>query len=264
MHVSPSSRFLLVVAAFALAGGSPIVANAADPAWEGKPSAKIDIDLSSADTDHPTPTRTEGRFMLLHFDHVLKETGGKTHRIGVLKADYGIDITTTDGEKLAAGLRLDYRFEAGDSMPMLDQMYQAVPTNHFAAELKRVTDDDLVKNLPKDRSLIVLPVGSSLELQIGVHPPDSSIIDVAKIAGGDAPASPRRVRVAVNNVTRAGLHARSDPNTYDAAVGDVLPLVMECQLTVKKIVPPDEKHKILGWVEFSPNPPKKDEKADKK
>jgi hypothetical protein len=156
----------------------------------------------------------------------------------------------------------------GQAAPMLDAVYRAAGSPGNGIDFKRVADNDVVKELTDDRNLIVVPVGTSVRFVFhhsGGPLDDTSAIEVLSVTGSGAKCDPRRARVSVQNSAPAhGLTAGNNHATLEFPVGGVLPLVLNCQLAVKKIVPPNEKRKILGWVEFSPDPPKKNEKAEKK
>jgi hypothetical protein len=176
-----------------------------------------------------------------------------------LHADYDRYLATADGTTLYSELRFSYISRVGQTVPMLDAIYtvgESGPGN--AINLTRVTDKDFVKDPTDDRNLVIVPVGTSVRFVFyhdGQQLNDTSTIDVVRVAGDGTKGGVRRAQVSAKNSTPPrDLLAPNNRMRSELAVGDVVPLVLNCQLTVKKIVPPDEQRKILGWVEFDPIP----------
>jgi hypothetical protein len=192
----------------------------------------------------------------------------KTPEVGTLSTSFDRRFVAGGGAHEHAAVCFSYRLTVGDVLPMLDAMYKVIELRvENSVRLKRVTDKEFVKNLADDRNLIVIPVGtraSFLFLHNSSERPVDAIVGVDKIAVANRKPEAPKARLSVY-LDPGTPHAPAPVlKTIDASVGTVVDLVKGCQLTVKKIVPPDEKHKILGWVEFSPNPPKQKQAAEER
>ncbi|HEX3997062.1 MAG TPA: hypothetical protein VHX65_00760 [Pirellulales bacterium] len=204
-----------------------------------------------------SPHVDTGRFQLAGADSSME---GTTVLLPVetLRTYYGRYLAATDCSVTYANLWFSYKFHIGQAAPMLDAMYRSSGNPGNGIHFKRLTDDVSVKNLPDDRNLVIVPVGTSLRFVFfgrGGQLDERSSIEVVQLTGDDTAGSPRRARITVRTATTPREFATGGkPAKPEVAVGDTIPLAMSCQLAVKKIVPPDEKRAILGWVEFDPTP----------
>ena len=223
---------------------------------KGPPPTSVDWFCDVSNGAIPPTQMNAGRWRLVN----LNVNEDKHPFVGTLHTSYSRYISAGDGSRPHVNFNFSFELKAGESLPIFDALYRVVevkPGNYM--RLKKVTDEKLARDITSDRSLIVVPVGSGIHFvfyQDGQRFGDTSIVRVSAVVVGDR-AGADRARSHTRTRRRAiRLTGATTPSTQRSA-GDAVPLVRGCQLTVKKIVPPDEKDHILGWVEFSPDPPKR-------
>jgi hypothetical protein len=235
-----------------------------DPRYDPPDNVFWHCEIPHGGPSIPPERQSAGRWLLTY----LRIHDNTQPVAGTLTAGYGRYLPATDGSKPHAGLSLSFELMTGETLPIFGAMYRVTELKEGNdIRFKRVTDKDFVKNLTDDRGLIIIPVGAGVRYlfyEAGRQLRDTCIVDVKSVtpdtANGGKPSAKVYVEDRVNSNRGHGL-ATPVKKDFSVIVGDILPLVMGCQLTVTKIVPTDEKRKILGWVEFSPDPPKQKEAA---
>jgi hypothetical protein len=150
----------------------------------------------------------------------------------------------------------DYTLPKGSVVPMLGAVYTVTDASSDGdrAKLDRVADAELLKEIGVDPDSTAVPLGMPVYFAFGIGKgnPDHAAITVKRIA---APAAGKPAEAHIT-LEYSGTSYLRPPGLEEAVVtvGDDVRLPRGVKLEVRRIVPPDEKRKIVGWVELSPKP----------
>jgi len=155
-----------------------------------------------------------------------------------------------------------YKLRPGETVPMLGAVYSVreISMNPLRVKLERVTDADLLKQFDLHSGSTAIPLGCSAVFSFSNPASElagENLVKVKSVAAGGADGSAPVARIS----TGAMVQPRKETSVKE---GDQIELVDHCKLRVVKIVGPDKNRGIAGWIEFSPDRPKKDEKAEQK
>jgi hypothetical protein len=137
---------------------------------------------------------------------------------------------------------------------MLGALYYVadVSINPTRIKLIRVTDRELLREIGVENESITTQLGSEFGFSSMSGDYHSNRMGVKAITAGVSNGKPAEARITFR---RPEDSTSSSERTMVAKPGDVVDVSERCQLIVVKIVPPDDKRKIVGWVEFAPKPP---------
>lgn len=143
---------------------------------------------------------------------------------------------------------------SGDVVPLINGIYIIKELNELANKitLARLVDEKLLAEVATSPDGIAVPIGHAVHVSVKGTSQDSSIA-VIRINGHSTERRNALARVESHNhiLIRPGL-GEDRRSVRDLAVGDSVQLVDGFELVVRRIVPRDEKRKIVGWVEFTP------------
>jgi hypothetical protein len=171
----------------------------------------------------------------------------------------GVDLTLpprADAGHLARVFTNIYGLSIGQLAPLPNALYKVVGLDPVRNEIKleRVKDAEVPKDIAIDRSSVAVPANTELMLPANAYDAGSTVeLKAIKIGKGQGQKINAAVEVS-NTFPKKDSPRESitEVKRFDLAVGDEINLVHGYRFTVRKIVPPDEKRKIIGWVEFTP------------
>ena len=125
-------------------------------------------------------------------------------------------------------------------------------------KFRRITDPTLLKDIGSGEKSIIVPIGGSCWFQLsenGRVRSEQAAVDVTKIAAAKSTGRKALASIHLQHLgkpTDRLYITTSDKSDLDIAEGDTVQLVRDYKFKVRKIVPPDKKRKIVGWIEFTP------------
>jgi hypothetical protein len=194
---------------------------------------------------------------LSNFVHVGTKPNSSSTSVNL---DFCVDAVRTPGVNTPWDFaRFDFTLEPEQVVSMLGGVYTVadISGNPIRVKLVRVVDAELLKEIGLVPDSVVVPLGKGVgfRFDVGSEHSDSNTITVKTIAAAGPNGRPPEARILLEY--SGGSYQPRPAVDATIAVGDVLRLLRGTRLTVRRIVPPDEKRKIVGWVELSPNPSEK-------
>jgi len=147
-----------------------------------------------------------------------------------------------------------HNLEEGQIVPLCSATYKITEKsgNPYVLTLKTITDHDLLAEVGVERDSLAVTVGASVQLPYLAHPDIGwSYVTVERIArtkkNGDKLMATVTADKLFDEFPRNGIEEKQ---RLEVTKGDRIDLAANYRITVRKIAPPDENRKIVGWVEF--------------